>query len=584
VQRKAVVGAIPVLQRDTPAAGTTTPATPAEASAAGTETAAPTDAGAPASDAEIDALDLAATAKAGATSLKKAHPEITFTSGRRDWSEQANAMAHNIVASKNRKWIEQTYAKSGASDKLQKWVDDNPKVEAEAEIATGLKDTLDAMSTKEQGYISKHPTGEAFDVQPQEKDAAKIKADMAALSGASKFLDTEGGLTRWHVQFKRANPGLEINDPHEQQADRLANRVVASVQRDAGGAGAPPMAPAHKKVATIDEFIAFVEKVERTYGADPKAVASEIRQIWFSDANWEVLVGSEGITSTTASGKKYVDIESEAPIADEYDMKDMDPTSAGGEKKISTPLGEVSISHVIAGIDAALSGAPAAYPKEFLAAKGHDSSDSKLKYDTLMKASGKDPRDFATWAGDLGQAYAEYLVDRWVSNNTGASLASFVTAKAPDDQLLGDIHGYIAKQVASEVPSVKGGTPGVGKISDILRALYMVSKKDVGADQNYMHYFEQAAGKKAAELKPFILERSLAFARPWFAKKAADASGSSDVGKWWAGKGWTAAGILENYMKDFDKYHAQNEAGAKDPDKIGTYVDKFFAMLGGTMP
>src|SRR5260221_727966 len=37
--------------------------------------------------------------------------------------------------------------------------------------------------------------------QPQEKDAATIKADMAALPGATKFLEEEGGLVRWHVQF-----------------------------------------------------------------------------------------------------------------------------------------------------------------------------------------------------------------------------------------------------------------------------------------------------------------------------------------------------------------------------------------------
>ena len=118
------------------------------------------------SDAAIDALDLEATAKVGATALKKAHSEITFTSGRRDWSEQANAMAHNIVELR-RKWIEDTYSPSGARDKLQGWVNSNEKAVSEEDIAKGLKDTLDAMSTKEQGYISKHPTGEALSRRPR---------------------------------------------------------------------------------------------------------------------------------------------------------------------------------------------------------------------------------------------------------------------------------------------------------------------------------------------------------------------------------------------------------------------------------
>jgi hypothetical protein len=97
-------------------------------------------------DADIDALDLEATAKDGATDLKKKHAEITFTSGRRDWTDQAQAMAQNIVASKNRKWIEGTCVKSSARTKLQKWVDDNPEATSQSDLETGLKETLDGMS------------------------------------------------------------------------------------------------------------------------------------------------------------------------------------------------------------------------------------------------------------------------------------------------------------------------------------------------------------------------------------------------------------------------------------------------------
>ncbi|HMA35215.1 MAG TPA: hypothetical protein VKY74_12165 [Chloroflexia bacterium] len=155
-------------------------------------------AAAAADDADIDALDLAATAKAGAQALKKAHPGITFTSGRRDVASQTHAMASNIVSSKNRNWIADTYA---AAPKLQKWVDDNPKATTVDEIATGLETTMNAMSDDERGKVSKHLSGEAFDVQPQTTDADKIKATIKGLTGLSKFLEKEGGLVRWHAQF-----------------------------------------------------------------------------------------------------------------------------------------------------------------------------------------------------------------------------------------------------------------------------------------------------------------------------------------------------------------------------------------------
>jgi hypothetical protein len=156
-----------------------------------------TDAGT-STDAEIDNLDLSATAKAAAQQLKQAHPEIHFTSGRRGVAGQAHAMASNIVSSGDRKWIEKTYAAAGA---LQKWVDDHASATTVQDISAGLKGVMDAMTDSDRGKISKHLSGDAFDVQPQTKDAAKIKADMAALPGATKFLSQEGGLERWHVQF-----------------------------------------------------------------------------------------------------------------------------------------------------------------------------------------------------------------------------------------------------------------------------------------------------------------------------------------------------------------------------------------------
>ncbi len=197
-------------------AGVKPTVTPAQAEAASAPAA---------SDAEIDALDLAVTAKAGAQELKKKHSEIKFTSGRRNVAEQAHAMASNIVSSKDRKWIEKTYA-SAAS--LQKWVDDNPKVETVDDIAKGLEGEINALSEQEKGWISKHLSGEAFDVQPQEKDAEAIKKDIKALTGLSKFLEKEGGLVRWHAQFKPADGAVHGYDQYEEEADRAAELVVRS--------------------------------------------------------------------------------------------------------------------------------------------------------------------------------------------------------------------------------------------------------------------------------------------------------------------------------------------------------------------
>jgi len=154
---------------------------------------------APALDAEIEALNLATTARAAAYALKTAHPAVSFTSGRRDKGDQARAMASNVV--KNRKWIEETYAASDLRTALQKWVDDNPKVTKSAEVAAGLLAVFDAATEEAVGKFSKHLSGEAFDVQPVTVDAEAIKKTIRSLEGLGKFLETEGGLVRWHAQF-----------------------------------------------------------------------------------------------------------------------------------------------------------------------------------------------------------------------------------------------------------------------------------------------------------------------------------------------------------------------------------------------
>jgi hypothetical protein len=150
-------------------------------------------------DPAIEALQLRGAAKRAAYALKKAHPTVKFTSGRRGKSDQARAMASNVVL--NRKWIAQTYFATAVSRACQAWVDRHPDKTTKEEIAAGLLTVLDAQSDASLSQLSKHLSGDAFDVQPVELDAAKIKRTIRGLRGLDRFLEKEGGLVRWHAQF-----------------------------------------------------------------------------------------------------------------------------------------------------------------------------------------------------------------------------------------------------------------------------------------------------------------------------------------------------------------------------------------------
>jgi hypothetical protein len=57
----------------------------------------------------IEELQLEPVAEQGARLLQQKHPNIEFTSGRRNVAQQAHAMASNIVSLHDRQWIRKTY-------------------------------------------------------------------------------------------------------------------------------------------------------------------------------------------------------------------------------------------------------------------------------------------------------------------------------------------------------------------------------------------------------------------------------------------------------------------------------------------
>jgi hypothetical protein len=147
----------------------------------------------------IEELNLEPIADQAARLLQQKHPDIQFTSGRRDVFQQAHAMASNIVSLNDRQWIGKTYL---AGAKLQQWVDDHPGAVTVDQITAGLQETMDAMPQADLLKISRHLTGRAFDIRPVTQNAAAIKADIRALPGLQKFLEQEGGHVRWHAQFQ----------------------------------------------------------------------------------------------------------------------------------------------------------------------------------------------------------------------------------------------------------------------------------------------------------------------------------------------------------------------------------------------
>ena len=87
-------------------------------------------------------------------------------------------------------------------DRAQEWLDDNPAADTAGEIAGGLAGIMSRWTDAQRGRLSKHFSGEAWDVRPVAgARGSTIKTAIRKLPGLTKFLEKEGGLVRWHAQF-----------------------------------------------------------------------------------------------------------------------------------------------------------------------------------------------------------------------------------------------------------------------------------------------------------------------------------------------------------------------------------------------
>jgi hypothetical protein len=386
------------------------------------------------------------------------------------------------------------------------------------------------------------------------------------------------------LTLRRAEDRLERGEriPPEEREDlesaaQSMERAGYDVNRDTWRVVmAKPAAGSKREVHSIEDFVLFVEGVEHWYpSASPIEVASEIREMWFADPKWAVLLGSQGIREQG----KLADMESKGPIADLWNMKQIAPNRKGlpadqAGLKIQTKMGLVDFSHVMAGIDAALSGSPSSYPEGFLEEREKQTGENEYDtykntaiYETLKERSGGDPRDFATWSGDLGQAYADYLFDVHQNGVTSKNLSHWVELRATRPQLLGDIQGYIALTVLQSVPAGDRPTGARQRVSDILRAMYLVPKRDQTSMETH---FAKAAGVDKGKLGGLIRDRTLRFARLWFAKAVIADETMPTV---------RVEHALAKHGKTFDELHDRNEAHARKEDRLQALIDGLLADL-----
>ncbi len=135
-----------------------------------------------------------------ATELLNAYPSAIITSGLRGLNDQARAMANNIVSDRN--YVRRTHVSSKASNLCQLWVDAHLSASRD-DTEKGILLVLSKLPVNELAKLSKHLSGDAFDVKPLGGDTGRyMRLFLVSLAEkySGKFLDHEGSLIRWHWQ------------------------------------------------------------------------------------------------------------------------------------------------------------------------------------------------------------------------------------------------------------------------------------------------------------------------------------------------------------------------------------------------
>ncbi len=151
---------------------------------------------------KLSELGLTGNALLAATEFEAKFHDAFFESGKRSLESQASAMADNVYRA-GFSWIKDTYSPSPVRDECQVWVDYHQPTTT-LSIAAGLLSVMSRFSAEELSHLSKHLSGEAFDVKPRVGLVGRLMHSFLnglARKYSGRFLDHEGELTIWHLQF-----------------------------------------------------------------------------------------------------------------------------------------------------------------------------------------------------------------------------------------------------------------------------------------------------------------------------------------------------------------------------------------------
>jgi hypothetical protein len=193
-----------------------------------------------------------------------------------------------------------------------------------------------------------------------------------------------------------------------------------------------------KKAANLDEYLFLVRCMEKrlalgTAAHTPTAV-SVLRQIYYGSAQW-----------SASEHWAWDDVISSQPWSPGTDPTTALQPTLMSALQASQVVEGTDIGHVLTGIDAMLT------PQK----------------DTIIGGFGTNVpnEEWATWAGDVGSAAAEWALDAYFTGRPNPDRGAFFTKQAGDADLLGDIDSFAMR--------AGGGSSSVAPSAQLLQKIQL---------------------------------------------------------------------------------------------------------------
>ncbi|SET51881.1 Outer membrane protein OmpA [Nitrosomonas marina] len=258
------------------------------------------------------------------------------------------------------------------------------------------------------------------------------------------------------------------------RAGRAQNRAVRIIFRSIPPSGVDPC-DSIIQASNLDEYLFLVRCMEQKLGLTNRTHAttalSVLRQIYYGNASW-----------SASQNRVWNFVIPNRPWTPGNDPRSALGNTLFGALQSSQVVAGIDLGHLMTGLDSMLT-----------------PQDVELDFGRFVFVTGLANEEWATWAGDVGSAAANFTLDTVYGTVGRQTEIDYYQRFASDTDMMGNLDAFAIRAAANP-----GGTPDSklmrafrprGRLSEILLQYYRLTQTQLGSERvNSVRQFVEAYG------------------------------------------------------------------------------------------